>query len=72
MLDLMRQRLLLPSAAPDDGVVLTMIYLSHQEANLRNLAAAATHPGQVAKVIDARGGIHILKGVTENTALVEL
>jgi hypothetical protein len=69
-ISLLRERMLQPHAAEDDGVVLTIIYLSHHEAAMGDLAASAVHRQRLLQLLDQRGGMKSWKSDSGTRAVV--
>ena len=68
----LRRRLLLPGAIYDDGMLLSIIELSHLEILNENTRAAVVHRRRVEMIIEGRGGISSLTIAPGVRALVEL
>lgn len=68
----LRRRLLLPSAVTDDGVLLSIIELSHLEIMNGDRQAALLHRRHIERIVERRGGMSSLKMAVGVRALVEL
>jgi hypothetical protein len=69
---LLRNRLAQPYAEVDDGVLLTIIYLSHHEAVMGDLAASAVHRQRLLQLLEQRGGLETWKSDSGTREVVSL
>lgn len=69
---LLRRRLSSPTAITDNGILLSIIELSHLEIVSNDRSAAILHRRELERMIEKRGGLRHLGGEPGIRALIEL